>query len=423
MRLLFRPEAVEAQSQQWLGQVLLVRPLSLRVTSWVAVAMLAAVLLLAASTSYTRKATASGVVVPDRGLIRLVPSAPAVVLDRQVVEGQTVQAGDRLFVLALDRADFDGQVRGKVQRSLVERRQSLEGALRQQQGLAAERQAAWARRLDALAAERNQLDGESALLAQRLTLAQQAHQRLESLEAAQFISSAQVQGKSEDLLAAQAAMQGLGRQRAALDRERAEIEGERRSAPFLAESAIGGITRELAALTRETAEVDAERHLVVRAPQAGTVSAVLADVGQSVSPASALASLVPAGATLQVHLYAPSSAIGFVQPGQTVRLRFESYPYQKYGHGTGRVLEVSRLPLGAAELAALALPAGGRGGADGATPSEPLFRITVALEALPPGAAAPLVAGMRLSADVLLDRRRLIEWLFEPLLGWQRRGD
>jgi hypothetical protein len=29
---------------------------------------------------------------------------------------------------------------------------------------------------------------------------------------------------------------------------------------------------------------------------------------------------------------------------------------------------------------------------------------------------------MRLAADVLLERRRLIEWLFEPLIAWRGRN-
>ena len=75
------------------------------------------------------------------------------------------------------------------------------------------------------------------------------------------------------------------------------------------------------------------------------------------------------------------------------------------------MLQVSRTPLAANELAALALPAQGLGG-------EPLFRITVGLEGEP---VAALSAGMRLQADVLLEKRRLIEWLFEPLLGLKGR--
>ena len=101
-------------------------------------------------------------------------------------------------------------------------------------------------------------------------------------------------------------------------------------------------------------------------------------------------------------------------------MRFEAFPYQKFGHQGGHVLQVSRTPLAAPELAGL--PLAGLAGADAA--AEPMFRITVAMDSPELnafGASQPLVAGMRMEADVLLERRRLIEWLFAPVLGLTNR--
>ena len=413
-RPLFRPEAVDAQRLQWLGGVQLVRPPSL---AWVTAGVVCVALALAtflALAEYTRKATANGVVVPDLGLIRLVPAVAATVVERRVTEGQVVQAGDVLFVLALERPLLSADAQAEVRRSLDERRRSLADAARSQQALAGTQRSALDRRMAALESELAQIDIEAGLQQQRLAMAEQALARLQSLQADQFISPAQTQAKSEEVLGLRGAAQGLARQRAALQRERAELEGERRALPLVAGVAMGELERDLAQANRDAAEQDAERRLVVRAPQPGTVSTLLAEPGQSVSPASALATLVPQGAVLQAQLFAPSSAIGFVQPGQAVRLRFEAFPYQKFGQQPARVLQVSRTPLAANELAALALPAYSTGGPGG----EPLFRITVALEGAP---VAVLSAGMRLQADVLLERRRLIEWLFEPLLGLKGR--
>jgi membrane fusion protein len=184
-----------------------------------------------------------------------------------------------------------------------------------------------------------------------------------------------------------------------------------------AQVATGELERDLATVAQEAAETEARQRIVVRAPSDGVLGAVLADPGQSVSPAAALASLVPSEARLQAHLYAPSSALGFVRPEQTVLLRYQAYPYQKFGHQTGHVLQVSRTPLQSAELAGVPLA----GVANYSTVSgEPLYRITVALDrqSVPAyGQQQALSAGMQLEADVELDRRRLIEWLFEPLLG------
>jgi membrane fusion protein len=307
-----------------------------------------------------------------------------------------------------------------VQRSLDERRRSLEDAARQQALLAEGEMLSLQRRLDEMKREQQQIEAEAALHRQRLTLAQQALERLESLSRDQFVSAAQVQTKKEEVIGLQAQAQALQRQSAALARDRAALEGERRGLPVQLKSRQGAIERDLAALAREAAEQDAVRQIVVRAPQDGTVSSVLAEPGQSVSPASALASLIPAGAQLQAHLFAPSGAVGFLRPQQEVRLRFEAFPYQKFGHQNGHVLQVSRTPLAAPELAGL--PLSSPPGADGA--AEPMFRITVAMD--PPelrafGTTQPLVAGMRMEADVLLERRRLVEWLFAPVLGLSNR--
>lgn len=420
MASLFRPEVAEAQRQNWLGPVQLVRPLSLSVLTAAALCALLLVLAFLFLGEYTRKARIGGVLVPDLGVIRLVPTASGRVLERHVQEGQAVRAGEVMFVLGVQSGTYSAEVQQRVQHSLDERRRSLEESARQQAQLAEAESQALQRRLDAMQREQQQLEAESALHRQRLTLAQEALQRLEALSREQFISPAQVQTKKEEVIGLQAQAQALERQSAALARDRAVLDGERSGLPVQLKARQGAIERDLAALDREAAEHDAARQIVVRAPQDGTVSAVLAETGQSVSPASALASLIPSGAKLQAHLFAPSGAVGFVRPDQQVRLRFEAFPYQKYGHQEGRVLQVSRIPLAAPELAAMALH--GPGAGDGN--AEPMFRITVALD---PGglqafgAAQPLVAGMRMEADVLLERRRLVEWLFAPLLGLSNR--
>jgi len=408
---LFRREALQSQQTSWIGEIQLVRPVPLALlTGAVAVAVLAAAGFLALG-EYTRKVRVSGVLVPDSGVIRLVPPQDAVVLERRVAEGARVRAGDVLFVLSLDRAAEGGDTQAAVQRTLAEREKSLRTAKGQQQELLSNQLAALERRHADLQRERGALDAESALLAKRVALAEQAQARLESLRGDNFVSAAQVQAKAEELLGLQAQRQAHERQRSAHEREIAMVEAQRRQVPLQAGARIGELERERAELAQKSAESEAKRSLLIRAPQDGIVSAVLASPGQPVTAASALASLVPAGSTLQAHLYAPSSAVGFLRAEQPVLLRYHAFAYQKFGHQHGRIERVSLAPLQPAELA-------GQPWA-GAT-REPMYRITVSLERqqMPAyGALQPLAPGMQLDADVPIDRRKLYEWLFEPVLG------
>ncbi len=214
-RPLFRDEALQARQGTGLGRVQLLRPLSLDLVTLgvLVVAMLVGAFL--ALAQYTRKATVDGALAPDRGLIRLVPAEAATVIERRVAEGQTVKAGDVLFVLALERPRLPADAQAEVRRSLGERQRSLQDAARQQDSLAAAQLAALDRRLQTLVAEADQVDGEAALQQQRLALAQQAQDRLEALRRDNFISEAQVLAKQEEVLGLQAQLQALQRQRLA----------------------------------------------------------------------------------------------------------------------------------------------------------------------------------------------------------------
>ncbi len=407
---LFRPEVVEGRRQGWLGSIQLIRPVSFTVLTVFVVTTTVAVVSYLSLGEYTRKARVSGYLVPDSGVIRLVTPQAATVVERHVVEGQAVRQGDVLFVLSLERATLQGGTQAAVQQSLAARERSLKASSQQQALLQQTQSAALLQQISDMKRELAQLGTEADLQRERLGLAQQAQARLESLRNENFVSSAQVQTKAEEVLGLRAQVQGLERLGATKQREIGGLEAQLRELPLRSQAQLGEIDRDMAELVQKAAESEALTRIVIRAPQDGVVTSVLAERGQTATPATALASLVPADARLQAHLFAPSSAVGFLRSEQAVLLRYQAYPYQKFGHQAGHVMQVSRTPLQAAELASLALPPS----------NEPLYRITVALDQQAVqayGQAQPLAPGMQLDADVLLDRRRLIEWIFEPVLS------
>jgi len=124
------------------------------------------------------------------------------------------------------------------------------------------------------------------------------------------------------------------------------------------------------------------------------------------------------GLVRRVHggaLLVPSRAIGFIEPGSRVVLRYQAFPYQKFGQQYGRVTDISRSALSPPDIAALM--------GQQAQQQEPLYRIQVKLDSQQIsvyGKPEPVKPGMALEADILMERRRLIEWVFEPLYGVAR---
>jgi membrane fusion protein len=196
------------------------------------------------------------------------------------------------------------------------------------------------------------------------------------------------------------------------------IEAERADLPLKMGRDTATLDRSMAQLEQERAEAEARREIVVVAPHDGTVTAIHAVVGAKADTGTPLLSIVPPASRLEAHLYAPSRAIGFVHPGQRVLLRYQAYPYQRFGHYEGVVAAVSRAALSPTELPAQLAGLTSLTGVAAGAAAEPIYRITVSLASQTVtayGAEVPLQPGMTLEADVALERRRLFEWVLDPL--------
>ena len=416
---LFRPEVMQARAGQWLGGVRLNTSLPWWALTAGAALLATALLTYAFVGQMTRKAHVGGILVPAGGMMDLHAAAAGRVAEVRVAEGQSVQQGEVILVLALDRSTGGGEVGSQVAQQIELRRTALEAerVLRtsqirlQQQSLAA--------RVQAMDAELRRADDEIALAKRRLALAQQQAARVDQLLAAGFLSPTQAQTQQQEVIDAETRVQQLLRTRLALARDRATLAAESGHLAAQLQTELTQVDRAVAALAQEAAENDARRTQVIVAPRDGTVTLLPLAAGQPVLPAQLVAALAPAAAPLQAHLFAPSRTVGFAEKGQPVQLRYAAFPYQKFGLQQGTVASVSRSPVSPAQL-----PPGLAHLASGTGAREALYQLTVELasqQVLAYGEATPLRAGMTLDAAVVQERRRVIEWVFEPLIGAAQR--
>ena len=147
-------------------------------------------------------------------------------------------------------------------------------------------------------------------------------------------------------------------------------------------------------------------------PVNGRISALEANVGQTLTAGAPVAIITPENTDLQAILLVPPRSAGFLDIGQDVNLLLDAFPYQKFGAQRGVIAEVSESPLLPGQLEA-PVPT-----------QEAAYRVRVALpketiEAY--GNEVPLRPGMTLVGDIVTDRRSLIEWMFEPLLTINRK--
>lgn len=415
---LFRAEALHERRTPWLGAVLLTPQLSHRLCTMAAVLAAAAVLALLFGASFTRTARLAGWLVPPQGVVRVMAPRPGVVTALHVTEGALVRQGQPLITLSDElQSSVLGGVQAEVSRQLGERSRSLQGEREQQRSLLAKQQRGLADRLAAMAGEETQFSREIEVLKARVAIAQ----RSESLHREQFeqgfISEMRLQLIESEGLEQVARLGALERSLMTLKREMLTVSAELNELPLRLGKEMSTLERSVAQVGQERAESEARREIVIQAPGDGTVTAIQAVVGAAAGSTVPLLSIVPANHRVEAHLYGPSRAIGFVQPGQRVLVRYPAFPYQRFGHHEGLVASVSRTAVSPADLPAPLAGVSGSGGGNAAA-AEPIYRIVVEVASQSVtayGQTMALQPGMALEADVSLERRRLAEWVLEPL--------
>lgn len=418
---LFRDEAVEAQRSQALGTIRISRNPSFAVVTLVALGLAAALVAYALWGQITRKERLAGLLIPAQGTLNLSAPLAGTVLEIRAAEGAKVAAGEVLVVVGTDRATAQGDAAALIAQSMAQRRAALQSERALAEVQTRQRQQAAADRLRSLESEARQAEGELDSVRRRIGLAKKSVERYAELARSGFVSDIQAQQKQEELLDLTTRESSAERSLLSVRRDAQALRAEQQANASALQTQFAQLDRSLASLSQEGTENDSRREVVVTAPQAGTVTALTIHRGQIVQPGQTLASLIPSQADgspspLEAHLFAPSRTAGFVRPGQAVWVRYAAYPYQKFGMARGQVASVSRTPLSAPDL-----PAGqGQALMAAAQSSEPMYRVTIALESQAIrtyGELQPLKAGMTLEADVIQERRRVWEWMLEPVLA------
>jgi hemolysin D len=409
-----------------------------RIVLYLLLAMVTTVLVWAATGRLDIVAVAPGKLVPQNFLKVVQPAESGIVREILVKEGDRVAAEQVLMrmdrqLAEADRRALASEIRlRELQLRRIEAELENTALARQPDDppelyaqidaqLRSRRQA----HLDSLESERAQL----AKVQQELHVALEVKRKLEKtvpihLEQAQAWEKLAREGFAGRLLA-------LDRQRVWAESEqdlRAQTftVGSLRAAIAQSEKRIAQITsshrQQLQAERVETAaqlhrlrqEWDKHQHryalLELKAPQAGIVKDLATHTpGTVVAPGTILLTLVPEGEPLQAEVWVSNLDVGFIRPGQPVKVKLVSYPFQRYGMANGVVQRVS------------ADAADAKGTQN--MPPTPLgdalhYRALIDLDSnfLQRGEKRyALIPGMRVNAEIHLGTRTVLEYLLSPL--------
>ncbi|WP_017130512.1 HlyD family secretion protein [Pseudomonas agarici] len=374
-----------------------------------------AVLVLLLAGNYVRKEEVQGRVM-TRDVVRIASERAAHVDEMLVGSGESVKRGQpliRLRTVAPENFEADGDQALSV--SNIERLHKLLDELVAEENLA---RSAHAAQQDLLQRQLRQLDQDLALnsrigqsIQRRVGVALDERQRH-----AQLAGQGAVSGSALDqaVVAHESALEDQASNelaRASTQQRSLELQQRVSQAEQDLAARLGQFARQRNEWLERLELLEQNQGHVLLSPVAGVVDTVAVFAGDRVEvgqPMMLLRVVQPRHPPLRVMLDVNSSAIGFATPGTEVILRFDAFPYERYGVVKGAIVHRS------ASTYKAAVP--------DAAHDDSREVPTYLVEVKPDFSATHtriredwLKDGMTLRGSLSLERTSLMEWLFLPL--------
>jgi HlyD family secretion protein len=403
-------------------------------------ALLAALLVWAALGRLDVVAVAEGKLVPQSYLKIVQPAEAGIVKQILVQEGQAVTAGQVLMRMDAALSESDGKT---LSNDHALKRLSLRRIDAQLAGTGFAREARDPGELYAQVAaqyQANRLAFEAAITQEKSVLEKARHDLAAAQEIRQKLLQVLPHYQEQEQAYARLARDGFVGKILSTDKVRERIEKEQdlkaqeyaiagsRDTIAQSEHRIAQINAEYrkqlqtervevaAQLERLTQELAKQQHrhglLELKAPQGGLVKDLATHTaGTVVSPGTVLMTLVPQDEALHAEVWVSNQDVGFVRASQPVKLKLQTFQFQKYGMLDGSVQQVS----------ADASDAPGKVPAEsGEQPSAGslVYRTLVALgdqHLSADGERYALSPGMQVQAEIKLGTRTVLEYLLSPV--------
>jgi membrane fusion protein len=414
---LFRKEAVAHQGERLTGAISLAQPLSIKLTVVLLVCVAIAILVFLFSAEYSRKETVRGFLMPNKGVIKSFASQGGTIENLWVTEGDNVTKGQSLATIIVRQNNSNGIDQSiQLTQQLNAQVALLGDEISQHKSLQTQELLNLQTQKTALQNEQIALKGQLILADQKLTLLNQQQVEFNQLNKNGYLSKLDKDRQQQTLLEAKQDKQNFARLLLQQQNELSKASFNITNIPQQHTLRINNLKRQQVDLQRQLAQVANNYKYTVTASNNGIVTGIQVVEGETLSPSKAqtkpLLHILPQGSELIAELLLPTRSAGFVQVGNNTRLRFDAFPYQRFGFIESEIVRIDQALINPNEIQ-LPIPL-----------QEPVYRLRAKLNQQKMnafGKAFELKSGMLFEADIMLEQRTLIEWLLEPIYSLRGR--
>ena len=410
---LYRKEAVEYKKNHWKGKALLLAGLP----AWIILLLSALFLIILIATitfcSFTQRIDVRGEVITLPHSVNVFAPQQGSVVNQFVKIGDLVQKNSPLYEIDVSRNTSSGNVSATQIGVINEKITNSQGIIERLTRNKNETVSAIESQLKTAA---ESLKETNRMLNNTLMGLKKMHDNLSSYDGylkKGYITKDQYNYQHSLYFQQQSAYQSLISQKMQLESQLTQLNSDKITKAADFDNQILNQNNQTNDYKNQLVESNASGNLIIKAMTEGRIDSLSVTKGQMVDNGSSLAQIKPIG-KIEYYLiiWLPNNAIPYVQSGDTINIRYDAFPADKFGQFPGQVMSISSMPASRKELSEYTNVNNGA-----VQQKLALYKATIKIKNQDfeyNGKKLSLSDGLKAQAVIFLEKRPLYMWMFTP---------
>ncbi|HDT5146810.1 TPA: HlyD family secretion protein [Klebsiella michiganensis] len=413
LKNIYRKEAIEYKKIHWKGKALLLAGIPAWLVTLLASLFLIALVLSLILCTFTQRIDVRGEVITLPHSVNVFAPQQGFVVNQHVKVGDIVNKGQTLYELDVSRNTINGNVSAAQIEVINEKIANAEDIISKLTRNKTETLTALDKQLKTTSAS---LAETNRMLATTQVGLNKMHTNLSSYDKYLkdgLITKDQYNYQHSLYFQQQSAYQSLVTQKMQLESQLTQTNSDKITKAADFDNQISSQHNQINDYKNQLVESNANGNLIIKATTNGKVESLAVTKGQMVENGSSLAQIKPTGdIEYYLILWLPNNTIPYVKPGDTINIRYDAFPADKFGQFPGKVISISSVPASRQEMAEYTNVNSGTSQQELA-----LYKAIIKIKDKTfnyNGKTLTLSNGLKAQAVVFLEERPLYMWMFTP---------
>ena len=411
---LYRTEAIEYKRHHWRGKALLLAGLPAWLIVLLSTLFLIALIVALIFCKFTQRIDVKGEVITLPHSINVFSPQQGFIIKQYVKIGDLVKKNQPLYEIDVSRNTSSGNVSAAQVESINEKIYNSEEIIKK---LVHNKKQTLNALNEQLKTSTDSLKETNRMLQNTKTGLKKMHANLASYDkylSDGLITKDQYNYQHSLYFQQQSSYQSLVSQKMQLESQITQLNSDRVTKAADFDNQISSQYNQTNDYKNQLIESNANGNLIVKATADGRIESLSATQGQTVDNGSSLAQIKPIGnVEYYLILWLPNNSIPYLKIGDSINIRYDAFPADKFGQFPGEIISISSMPASRQEMSEYTNVN------NGSTQQElALYKAIVKIkdkEFSYKGKTLSLSNGLKAQAVVFLEERPLYMWMFTPI--------